>query len=80
MPRVKGSKSYIVELDKLNVRYSTDEEYRERKNEENKARSRVRVICSECQDEFACGSMSAHRRRCRGLEGFTILEKLLRLK
>jgi hypothetical protein len=80
MPRVKGSKSYIVELDKLNVRYSTDEEYRERKNEENKARSRVRVICSECQDEFAYGSMSSHRRRCRGLEGFTILEKLLRLK
>jgi hypothetical protein len=80
MPRVIGSKSYIDELEKLNVRYSTDEEYRGKKNEENKARSRVRVICSECQDEFAYGSMSAHRRRCRGLEGFTILEKLLRLK
>jgi hypothetical protein len=80
MTRVKGSKSYIVELEQLNVRYSTDEEFRERKIEENKARSRVRVICSECQDEFAYGSMSANRRRCRGLEGFTILEKLLRLK
>jgi hypothetical protein len=79
MPRVKVSKSYIVELEKLNVKYSGDAEYTEKKNEENKERSRVRVICSECQDEFAYGSMSANRRRCRGLEGFTILEKLLRL-
>jgi hypothetical protein len=71
---------YKANLEKLNDRYWDDAKFRQRKNEENRARSRERVICSECQDEFAYGSMSAHRRRCRGLEGFTILEKLFRLK
>jgi hypothetical protein len=66
-------------LEKLYDKYWDDLEFRQRKNEENKARSKARVICSECQDEFASGSMSARRKRCRGLEGFTILETLLRL-
>ena len=64
----RESEKYKVKLEKLNDKYWDDSEFRQRKNEENKARSKTRVICSECQDEFAYGSMSAHRRRCRGLE------------
>ena len=75
----RESEKYKVKLEKLNDKYWDDSEFRQRKNEENKARSKARVISSECQDEFAYGSMPAHRRRCRGLEGFEILEKLLRL-
>jgi hypothetical protein len=71
---------YAERLEILNVKYSSDVEYRERKNEENKARSKIRVLCPECRDEFAYGSMSAHSKRCRGIDGFSILEKLLRLK
>jgi hypothetical protein len=71
---------YTERLEKLNDKYSSDSEYRERKNEENKARSKVRVICSECQDEFAYGSLSVHKKRSRGVDGFSILDKLLRLR
>ena len=74
----RESEKYKVKLEKLNDKYWDDSEFRQRKNEENKARSKARAICSE--DEFAYGSTSAHSRRCRGLEGFTILEKLLRLR
>jgi hypothetical protein len=80
MTRESRGERYTANLEKLNDRYWDDAKFRQRKNEENKARSRERVICSECQDEFAYGSMSVPRRRCRGLEGFTLLEKLLRLK
>jgi hypothetical protein len=71
---------YTERLEKLNDKYWSDSEFRRRKNEENKARSKIRVICSECQDEFAYGSLSVHKKRCRGLAGFSILDKLLRLK
>jgi hypothetical protein len=73
-------KKYAERLEILNDKYSSDAEYRERKNEENKARSKIRVMCPECRDEFAYGSMCAHSKRCRGLAGFSILEQLLRLK
>ena len=60
------SEKYKEKLEKVNVRYWSDSEFRRRKNEENKARSKVRVLCSECQDEFAYGSLSVHKKDVGG--------------
>ena len=50
---------YNEHLEKLNDNYWSNLEFRRTKNQENKARSKVRVISSECKDEFAYGSMFA---------------------
>ena len=69
---------YKEHVKKLNETYWRNSEFRLIKVEENKARSKTRVICSECKDEFAYGSMFAHKKRCRGIDVFSSLEMLLR--
>jgi hypothetical protein len=46
MTRESRGERYKANLEKLNDRYWGDVKFRQRKNEENKARSRERVICS----------------------------------
>jgi hypothetical protein len=52
---------------KLRDRYWSDEEFRKRKNEENKTRARQVLFCDSCKTKYTYGSMGPHRKVCKGL-------------
>ena len=68
---------YKEHLEKINEKCWSNSDFRIRTIEKNKARSKTRVVCSEWNDEFAYGSMFAHKKRCRGIDGISSLEMLL---
>ena len=78
--RDRERETYKDKLEKLSDRYWSDSEFRHAKNEENKNRSKVRLICFECNNEFADGSMLAHQQLCRGVREMIVLELLVRLR
>jgi hypothetical protein len=51
---------------KLRDRYWADEDFRKKKNEENKNRARQIVDCESCKKKYTYGSMGPHRKVCRG--------------
>jgi hypothetical protein len=51
---------------KLRDRYWADEDFRKKKNEENKNRARQIVFCDSCKKKYTYGSMGPHRKVCKG--------------
>jgi hypothetical protein len=57
-------------------RYWNDVKLRNSKNEDNKVRSRNKIECPDCKTTMVCGSLSEHKKRCRGHRELTPLEEL----
>ena len=60
-------------------RYRTDEAWRIQKNMESGARAKTLVVCSGCDKQLTYGSLSLHRKCCRGRTEKTTLQELLEL-
>jgi hypothetical protein len=51
---------------KLRDRYWADEDFRNKKNEENQNRARQILFCDSCKQKYTYGSMGPHRKVCKG--------------
>jgi hypothetical protein len=57
-------------------KYWTDKDFRMAINEQNKARSLVKVCCADCKTNMNRSSMLPHKKICKGFRELTPLELL----